>query len=850
MKGMQAISRGSGFGGTVKYGLVNENGDLEGRIIGGNMSGTTAQELSKEFGLSRKLRPDVKKPVWHNCLRSPKDEKLTDEQFEKVANDYMKRIGFKDSHQRVYIMHDDEKGRHIHIVASRIGLDGELYLGKNENLKSTRIIQKLERDHGLERTKGPDNVRGDLVMPAVKRPTQGEVGKFKRTGETPERIALAKIIDTALADKPSATAFAERLALAGVEVRANFNKDGLNGFSFSLNGVPFKGSQLGKQYTGQALLERGLTYVPDRDYAQLKSLNAASRGPEQRDGPAADPGKSQPHRRDRAIDSRDQENPSHVRGVDRSGAGGVDPGLGADRGASAERGERTDRIVSKAEQEPGNVEQDLDGSRQGPAIDSGARAGADKSLDASGSMARPSSPGTQSHDVGGGVGTGVDVSSAGLIETGDKGTDELLRAAHSGRLKAERENLSRQKKQHAEDMSAAKKRQAELDKPASSRLSALASRSMDSTWRAVEMQRFAQALGAEKFQVVCTSANPREKPISKVFTAAELQNPNTIKAMAHMSARRYDVSIRPDPAAGVILLKGLDADGIKKLEAIGLQPAAVVDIAGKKEAWIATGAKMSADERTAFTKRLETITGVDQKHGGAGGLVGFSSRQKSVGLVACPGQVAPAAGELLGEIKAELFEAKAAKRLALTIEKTVVVEDRDFVDVGGIKDLPKEWLRDACRSVTTDQSLFLAGEYVPADVERGVSADMARQGVSAEHANRAVYGSSSIFAGNELGSAQFVTETYTRVELEKEGRSLAGIDIQAEARNRYPDILKRAERGSKAEIEAYDAQVKASGQEESERMAKDAEQQRAIKAALAAAVEKANELDGTIKPDD
>ncbi|MCY1461328.1 hypothetical protein D9M71_789730 [compost metagenome] len=89
---------------------------------------------------------------------------------------------------------------------------------------------------------------------------------------------------------------------------------------------------------------------------------------------------------------------------------------------------------------------------------------------------------------------------------------------------------------------------------------------MDSTWRAVEMQRFAQALGAEKFQVVCTSANPREKPISKVFTAAELQNPATIKAMAHMSARRYDVSIKPDPASGVVLLKGLDADGIKKLE--------------------------------------------------------------------------------------------------------------------------------------------------------------------------------------------------------------------------------------------------------------------------------------------
>ena len=86
MKGMQAISRGSGFGGLAKYGMTNASGEVEGRIIGGNMSGTTAEELTKEFGLSRKVRPDIKKPVWHNSLRSPKDEKLTDEQFNVLWN--------------------------------------------------------------------------------------------------------------------------------------------------------------------------------------------------------------------------------------------------------------------------------------------------------------------------------------------------------------------------------------------------------------------------------------------------------------------------------------------------------------------------------------------------------------------------------------------------------------------------------------------------------------------------------------------------------------------------------------------------------------------------------------------
>lgn len=73
---------------------------------------------------------------------------------------------------------------------------------------------------------------------------------------------------------------------------------------------------------------------------------------------------------------------------------------------------------------------------------------------------------------------------------------------------------------------------------------------MDSGWRSIEIQRFAQATGAGKFEITCSSQNPQEKPIKKVFTAAQLQNPNTIKAMAHMSARRFNVSIRPDPASG------------------------------------------------------------------------------------------------------------------------------------------------------------------------------------------------------------------------------------------------------------------------------------------------------------
>lgn len=707
MKGMQKISRGSGFAGVMAYafdGDPDKPRELEGEVIGGNMSGYDPESLTREFNASKAVRPDVEKPVWHNSLRLPKGDKLTAEQWAEIGDAYMKKMGFSDNHQRVYILHDDEDGQHIHIVASRIGLDGKLFLGKNENLISTKKIAELEKEFNLTITKGANyDSTGKVVMPDVSRPRKGEVGMFERTGEAPSRFALAKLIDTAIEDKPSASVFAERLALSGVEVRANFSKDTLNGFSFAIDGVPFKGSQLGKQYTGKALFERGLSYEQDRDYAFLRELSSGATRDSSREGAAQAPGNPESGR-DRASDAPGAADSRDLRGADRGADRRGDRAPAADHSAGAGRVESVGNDPVSAERQAGPAEKGSEVGAEGTPKTDAERPGA------LGHAVAPAQPGGAQHaDVGGGVGTGVEVSSAGLITTGDKGTDELLQAAHSGRLKAEREVLSRQKKQHAQDMENSKKRQIELDKPASNRLSWLADRSMDSTWRAKEIQAFAKATGAGKFEITCSSSKPGEKSVKKVFTAEQLQNPATIKSMASMSARRFDVSIRPDPASGVILLKGLDADGIKKLEAVGLQPAAVIDIAGKKEAWIRTDAKLSTEARTALTKRLETITGVEQKHGGAGGLVGFSSGQKAVGLVACPGQVAPAVGELLGEIKAELFEAKAKALLASAIEKTLVIGERDFVDVGG-KHLRKGLLRDACRSALNDQSMFFAGK--------------------------------------------------------------------------------------------------------------------------------------------
>ncbi|MBU2840424.1 relaxase/mobilization nuclease domain-containing protein, partial [Acidithiobacillus thiooxidans] len=139
MKGMRKVKRGKGFRGVLNYVFARDAGHKEepGRLLGGNLSGTDPRTLAQEFGITRTLRPEIEKPVWHNSLRLPAGESVTDDQWLNIADEYMQEMGFSDLHPRCYVLHDDKDGQHIHIVASRIALDGSLYLGKNENLIST-----------------------------------------------------------------------------------------------------------------------------------------------------------------------------------------------------------------------------------------------------------------------------------------------------------------------------------------------------------------------------------------------------------------------------------------------------------------------------------------------------------------------------------------------------------------------------------------------------------------------------------------------------------------------------------------------------------------------------------------
>ncbi len=267
---MQRIKRHKNFINVVKYVLKpGSHHKSDPVVIGGNMTSDCANELIAEFNTASILRTDIAKPAWHNSLRLPKKDELTNAQWIKIADDYMYRMGFSDTHLRCYVLHDDPVGQHIHIIANRVdAVSGKVHLGRHESLVSGRIIQELEIAHGLTQTPA---VR---VQPkqTKRKLSHNEEMLSQRTGLPCPKKSLQQIIDECLTDKPNLETFIKRIREAQVSWTANVSKTGkMNGFSFEYQNIAFKASQLGKMYSW-ANLQKLLNYEPERDNPIL--LNA------------------------------------------------------------------------------------------------------------------------------------------------------------------------------------------------------------------------------------------------------------------------------------------------------------------------------------------------------------------------------------------------------------------------------------------------------------------------------------------------------------------------------------------------------------------------------------------------
>ena len=79
----------------------------------------------------------------------PLGQKLSDEQWNEISVQYLEQMGFTDN-QYIVVRHNDTDHDHIHLVASRVRLDGSCVHDSWDYQRSQKVIRELELQYNLE----------------------------------------------------------------------------------------------------------------------------------------------------------------------------------------------------------------------------------------------------------------------------------------------------------------------------------------------------------------------------------------------------------------------------------------------------------------------------------------------------------------------------------------------------------------------------------------------------------------------------------------------------------------------------------------------------------------------------
>ena len=195
---------------------------------------------------------------------APQDEKkLSVSELMRIAHLFAKQMGL-DNHQWVAVTHKDTDNRHIHIIANRISLYGEVYDTTFVSNRAARVAEEISREKGL------------TIAKEVKAKK-----KYQKTKASPMREQTKQQVQKicyALLDKYKGTGitghsmFLYELNKNGIIIERMKNKqDKVYGLRFSYAGQSFKASEIGREF-GYRSLQKNFEPTNNEELKKLHQI--------------------------------------------------------------------------------------------------------------------------------------------------------------------------------------------------------------------------------------------------------------------------------------------------------------------------------------------------------------------------------------------------------------------------------------------------------------------------------------------------------------------------------------------------------------------------------------------------
>ena len=234
------IIQGTDFNGVINY-MLNKPDDKAKVLAATGVRIASANDIAHDFNLQASMHPNVQKAVCHTILSFSQNdaERLTDAMMVKIANEYLKKMGYADT-QSLIVRHSDRQHPHLHICINRIGNDGKTISDRNEKYRSTKICRELTERYGLTIGEGKQ-----------------KVNRPRLRGEDKLRYEIFDAIKAVLPQSKNWKVFVAGLEQQGITTRfkTKGNTDVIQGIIFVKDGCSFSGSKIDRSYSFARLNE-------------------------------------------------------------------------------------------------------------------------------------------------------------------------------------------------------------------------------------------------------------------------------------------------------------------------------------------------------------------------------------------------------------------------------------------------------------------------------------------------------------------------------------------------------------------------------------------------------------------
>ena len=228
--------------GSTALDSIFREGKLGSRLVFHNLCSREPKAIYEEM----KMVSDYNTRCRNKFLRieigiAPQDErKLPVSELMRIAHLFAKQMGL-DNHQWVAVTHKDTDNRHIHIIANRISLYGEVYDTTFVSNRAARVAEEISRSKGLTIAKEVKVER--MYQKAKPNPTR------EQTKQQVQKLCYALLDKYKGGGISGHSMFLYELNKSSIIIERMKNKQGkVYGLKFSFGGQSFKASEIGREF--------------------------------------------------------------------------------------------------------------------------------------------------------------------------------------------------------------------------------------------------------------------------------------------------------------------------------------------------------------------------------------------------------------------------------------------------------------------------------------------------------------------------------------------------------------------------------------------------------------------------